>query len=61
MTEDDMVQRIKESHAKYLYADTVEGDPSMLFSNMLQGEKFSYETFYEIVEENGMITLVKIE
>ena len=61
MTEADMVQRIKESHAKYLYADTVEGNPDSLFTGMLSGEPFAYETFYEIVEENGALSLQKIQ
>lgn len=60
MTEADMIQKIKESHAKYLYADTVEGNASTLFINMLNGENFEYETFYEIIEENGALRLVKI-
>lgn len=61
MTEGDMVQRINESHAKYLYADRVEGNPAALFSGMLNGEEFEYETFYEIIEENGALQLVKIQ
>lgn len=61
MTEADMVQKIKESHADYLYADKVEGDPAHLFTEMLNGEAFQYETFYEIIEENGSIRLQKLE
>ena len=61
MTQEDMVRRIRESHAKYLYADRVEGDPEALFAGMLNGEKFAYETFYEILEENGNLRLVKIQ
>lgn len=61
MTEADMIQRINESHAKYLYADTVEGNPAALFSSMLNGEEFEYETFYEITEENGALRLFKME
>ncbi len=61
MTEADMIQRINESHAKYLYADSVEGNPGELFSGMLSGEEFEYETFYEITEENGALRLVKME
>lgn len=61
MIEADMVQRINESHAKYLYADKVEGNPGALFSGMLDGEDFEYETFYKIAEENGALRLVKIQ
>ena len=61
MTEADMIQRINESHAKYLYADMVEGNPAALFSSMLNGEEFEYETFYEITEENGALRLFKME
>ena len=61
MTEADMVKRINESHAKYLYADTVEGNPDDLFAGMLNGEAFEYETFYEIMEENGALRLRKIQ
>lgn len=61
MTEADMERRIRESHAKYLYADTVEGNPAPLFAGMLNGTDFEYETFYEITEENGALRLLKIE
>lgn len=61
MTEDDMVKRINESHAKYLYADKVKGDPDSLFAQMLSGDSFEYETFYEIIEENGVLRLRKIQ
>lgn len=61
MTEADMIKRINESHAKYLYADKVEGNPETLFAGMMAGEEFEYETFYEIVEENGVLHLQKIQ
>ncbi len=60
MTEADMVQRIKESHADYLYADKVEGNPNALFAGMLDGRDFEYETFYRIIEENGELRLQKM-
>lgn len=61
MTQEDMLRKIKDSHAKYLYADSVEGNPEALFAGMLEGEEFAYETFYEIREENGNLRLVKIQ
>lgn len=61
MTEADMVRKIEESHAKYLYADKVEGDPNALFENMMSGNAFEYETFYEIIEDNGSMKLKKIQ
>ena len=60
MTEPDMMQRIRESHADYLYADKVDGNPDALFAGMLSGEAFEYETFYRIIEENGVIRLQKL-
>ena len=61
MTQEDMVRRIRESHAKYLYADTVEGNPDALFADMLGGESFEYEMFYEIIDTDGVMRLVKIQ
>ncbi len=61
MTEADMVQRIEESHAKYLYADKVAGDPEALFARMLNNEVFEYETFYKIIVENGVLRLEKLQ
>jgi len=61
MTQEDMIRSIRESHAGYLYADRVEGDPAALFAGMTDGEDFAYETFYEIMEENGSLKLVKIQ
>lgn len=61
MTQADMVKRIRESHAKYLYADTVEGNPDSLFADMIAGESFEYETFYEIIDTDGALRLVKIQ
>lgn len=61
MTQADMEKRIRESHAKYLYADTVEGNPDALFADMLAGEPFEYETFYEIIDTDGALRLVKIQ
>lgn len=61
LTEADMQKRIRESHAKYLYADRVEGNPDALFAGMLAGENFEYETFYEIIDTDGALRLVKIQ
>ena len=61
LTEADMQKRIRESHAKYLYADTVEGNPDALFAGMLAGESFEYETFYEIIDSDGALRLMKIQ
>ena len=61
LTETDMQKRIRESHAKYLYSDTVEGNPDALFTGMLAGESFEYETFYEIIDTEGTLRLVEIQ
>ena len=57
MTEADMLQKIEESHAAYVYADQVEGDPAPLFAGMMDGEEFQYETIYEIKKIDGAIKL----
>ena len=55
-----MEQTIRSSHALYLYADKVEGDTTHLFEGMTTGT-FQYETFYKIIEENGVIRLEAIQ
>lgn len=60
MDQQTMIQTIQSSHAAYLYADKVEGDVSHLFQGMMD-ETFAYETFYEIIEENGVIRLMPVQ
>ncbi|MDD6201610.1 MAG: hypothetical protein PUB13_01500 [Lachnospiraceae bacterium] len=59
MDEGTMEQKIRESHAEFLYVDRVEGDPTPLFAGMLNEEPFEYETVYRVLNDNGKITLIK--
>ena len=61
MTEDDMFQKIKESHALYLYVDEVIGDPTPLFKEMIQDNAFEYGVLYQINMEEGNIQLTKMK
>ena len=60
MNQEHMLRTIKDSHAAYLYADKVAGSTGHLFEGMLN-EEFEYETFYEIIEENGAIKLIPLQ
>lgn len=61
MTGEDMEKRIRESHAKYLYSDRVDGNPAALFKDMLTDETFECETFYEIENDGNNLRLVKLQ
>lgn len=60
MNEEDMIQRMRESHATYLYCDDVMGDATLLFENMMMEGAFEYETFYRILWNGGGVCLEKV-
>ena len=60
MCEADMIRRMSESHASYLYCDAVNGDASPLFENLITEGEFEYETFYRILWNAGGVQLEKV-
>lgn len=60
MSEQEIGDKIRQSHATYLYVDEVEGDATPLFTDMLEGETFEYECFYRITEEQGRLVLKRL-
>lgn len=60
MGKEQIMETIRSSHAAYLYADKVMGDTAHLFDGMTEGP-FQYETFYKIIEENGVVRLVLLK
>lgn len=61
MTKQDVEDKIRQSHATYLYVDAVEGDIASLFEDMLTDEKFQPEAFYQITEEEGQLHLFPLQ
>lgn len=60
MCEADMIQRMSQSHATYLYCDAVKGNATQLFANLVTEGEFEYETFYRILWNAGGVQLEKV-
>ena len=61
MTQSDIITKIKESHASYLYVDEVAGDAVPLFEGMMVNGDFEYDTLYRVYWEQDNIVLEKMK
>ncbi len=61
MTKEDMTRQMNESHASYLYADCVPGDPQPLFNGIVLEEPFEYGTLYRMIQDNKTIRLERVK
>lgn len=61
MTAEELCQKIRESHASFLYCDDVKGDEAVLFTDLCKDHKFEAEHFYKIIDNGSDIELKKYE
>ena len=61
MSQADIMNKIEESHAVYLYVDEVMGDAAPLFEGMLTDDDFAYDTLYVIQYTDNQIALEKVK
>lgn len=58
LTEQDIINAIKEAHAGYLYVDQLAGDAGEVFDTLTEGGAFEYGCLYQAVENaDGGISL----
>ena len=58
MSFNEIEQKIRDSHAEFLYVDPVLKEENQALNSMC-GEPFSYGTMYQITEEQGRIRLIR--
>ena len=55
---EELMRMIEDSHAQFLYVEPLEKGGETLFEELMDGERFQYDTLYHIVEQENKMQLM---
>ena len=58
---DWMAEKIRDSHAEYLYVEKTDADTRRVFNNLTEGKDFSCEKLYRIEDDGTRLRLVEAQ